>query len=66
MRKNLTKIKSNHKIIKMDNDVVDQQHKIKQKSDHLAQMDEVQVFFPQIPSEPSAKGFWQIPPTRRT
>jgi hypothetical protein len=26
----------------MDNYVVDQQHKIKQKSDHLAQVDELQ------------------------
>jgi hypothetical protein len=39
---NLIKINSNHEIIKMDNDVVDQQHKIKQKSDHLAQVDELQ------------------------
>ena len=57
MRKNLIKINSNREIIKMDNDVVDQQHKIKQKSDHLAQVDELQVFFHKFLQNHQQKGF---------
>jgi hypothetical protein len=41
----------------MDNDVVDQQHKIKQKSDHLAEVDELQVAFHKFLQNHQQKGF---------
>ncbi len=41
----------------MGNDVVDQQHKIKQTSDHLAQVDELQVVFHKFLQNHQPKGF---------